>query len=374
MDLKNSVVDNRIGARIRAIRQRQSLSQDELAQSLGLNARQILSAIETGARSIKVQELLLIAEQLGVPIEYFTDPFRIDGEVRFSWRQKNVSTEILVKYESKASEWIGAYRTLAPKVGVNPPLIRPSLSLTKQSRYEDAMDAGERFVRDFKLGDVPARRLVEVMEDDLNILVLMVNAEEGISGAACRLPEMDTVLISRNDIVGRRNFGIAHELFHILTFEAMPPSHVESSDERGGDRVEHLANNFAATVLIPASIINKFGPWRELDQDSLVEKLNRIASKLEVTSTALMWRLVSLGSLPESLAQSIPESSLRNNGGKVSDAENPPLFSKRFVEVLAGALNQGHLSIRRAATLVGVPLEALPEIMDAHGVEFTLEA
>ena len=373
MDVRDSLVGNRIGSRIKAFRQQHGLSQDELARSVMIKDRQTISAIETGIRSVKAQELLLIAEKLQVSIEYFTDPFRLEGEARFSWRQKNVSSKLLDQYEKRASEWIGAYRTLAPKVGIKPVLIRPSLSLTKHSQYEDAMDAGDRFAESFDLGNVPARRLVEVMGDRLNILVLMVNAEEGISGAACRLPEMDTVLITRSEIAGRRHFGLAHELFHILTFEAMPPNHVESSDEKGGDRGEHLANNFAAAVLMPTSIVKQFGPWKDLDQSVLIEKLNTIASNLEVTSTALLWRLVSIGSLPRTQARSIPESSLRNNGGKDTDSTKPPLFSKRFVDVLVQALNQGHISTRRAATLIGLPIDELPELMLSHGVEYSLE-
>ena len=373
MDLRNSLTGNRIGARIRAIRKQKGLSQEELAKSLGFNDRQTLSALETGIRNIRVQELLLIAEELGVTFEHFTDPFRIEGEARFSWRQKNVSSELLDRYEQRASEWIGAYRTLAPKVGINPPLIRPSLSLTKQSRYEDAMDAGELFVEEFNLGEVPARRLAEVMEDDLNILVLTVDAEEGISGAACRLPELDTVLINRSETPGRRHFDLAHELFHLLTFEAMPPNHVESYDETSRDRVEQLANIFASAVLMPSSIVERSGSWQDLDENSLVEKLNKIASELEVTSSALMWRLVSLKLLDREKAKSVPELLLRNNGGMLSESATPPLFSKNFVEVLTKALNQGYLSTRRAATLVGVSVEELPEIMNAHGVEYTLE-
>lgn len=373
MDLRNSLIGNRIGFRIKAIRQQHGLSQYDLAHSVGFKDRQTISAIETGVRHVRVPELLLIAEKLEVSIDYFTDPFRIEGEARFSWRQNNVSSELLDQYEKRVSEWIGAYRTLAPKVGIKPVLIRPSLSLTKYSRYEDAMDAGDRFAENFDLGNVPAQRLVEVMEDRLKILVLMVNAEEGISGAACRLPEMDTVLITRNENVGRRNFGLAHELFHILTFEAMPPNRVESSDETGGDRVEHLANNFAAAVLMPTSIVKQFGPWKDLDQSVLIEKLNKIASGLLVSSTALLWRLLSIGSFPRTQARSIPESSLLDNGRKATESAIPPLFSKHFVEVLVEALNQGYISTRRAATLIGMPIDELPELMLSHGVEYSLE-
>ena len=110
------------------------------------------------------------------------------------------------------------------------------------------MDAGERFVAELGLGPVLALRLAAVMGEELRILVLMVDAQEGISGAACRLPELDAVLIARREVAGRRNFDLAHELFHILTWDAMPPEHVESAGDFGGNRVEQLANNFAAAV------------------------------------------------------------------------------------------------------------------------------
>ena len=96
------------------------------------------------------------------------------------------------------------------------------------------MLAGERFVAEFSLGEVPAIGLAEVMERDLGILVLMVDADDGISGAACRLPELDAVLIARREVVGRRHFDLAHELFHILTWDAMPPEHSEEAMETGG--------------------------------------------------------------------------------------------------------------------------------------------
>ena len=43
--------------------------------------------------------------------------------------------------------------------------------------------AGERFAAEYELGDVPARRLAEVMERDLGILVLMVDADPPASRA-----------------------------------------------------------------------------------------------------------------------------------------------------------------------------------------------
>ncbi len=362
-----------IGSRIKALRQARGLSQDDVAQLLGFNDRQTVSTIETGTRRVSAQELLLAAEKLGAPLEYFTDPFRLEGEGRFSWRQTGVPTERLGEYEDRASRWIGAYRTLAAQVGRKPPLVRPSLGLTRRSRYEDAIEAGHRFASEFELGNVPAERLGKVMEDALGILVLMVDADEGISGAACRLPELDAVLIARHEIAGRRHFDLAHELFHILTWEAMPPKHMEEAVETGGNRVEQLANNFAAALLMPSEVMARFGSWASLGADALVDRLNTIASALRVTSSALRWRLVALGELPATRAREIPESSLRNNGGLAVEVDAPTPFSKPFAEVLAMAINQGRVSTRRAAALINASIDELPGMLAAHGVEHKVE-
>ena len=149
--LGDSVARDLIGRRIKALRQARGLSQDDVARLLGFNDRQTVSTIETGTRRVTAQELVLAAEKFGTPLEYFTDPFRLEGEGRFSWRQMGMSADRLIEYEGRASRWIAAYRTLAAQVGRKPPLVRPSLGLTRGSRYEDAIEAGERFAAEDRI-------------------------------------------------------------------------------------------------------------------------------------------------------------------------------------------------------------------------------
>ena len=196
-DQGGSVTNPLIGRRIKAIRQARGISQDELARALGFKDRQIVSAIETGVRRVGAEELLLAMEHFDVPLEYFTDPYRLDGEGLFSWRQMGVPREQLMEYEGIAGRWIGGYLAMASQVGRKPRLMRQALGLTKLSSFKEATDAGERFAAEFDLGPVPGLRLAEVMEDRLGILVLLVDAYEGISAAACRLPDLDAVLIAR---------------------------------------------------------------------------------------------------------------------------------------------------------------------------------
>jgi Zn-dependent peptidase ImmA (M78 family)/transcriptional regulator with XRE-family HTH domain len=356
---------NLIGARIKALREEQGLSQDDLARVFGFKDRQTVSAIETGERRVSAEELLTAVEKLGASLDYFTNPFLLVGEGKFSWRQSNVALERLTAFERVSGRWIAALRTLAPQVGKPSSYLRQSLKLTSKSRFEDAMEAGERFAADFELGPAPAERLVDVMERKLGILVLMVDAIEGVSGAACRLPDLDVVLINRHEVAGRRHFDLAHELFHMLTWDTMPPQHVEEASEYSKIRVEQLANNFASAVLIPISTLDRFWPWN----GDLVARLNNAADEMGVTATALKWRLVAVGKLELAKAKEIPDAALRNNGHEVAVCEPPPLFSKPFVEVIALAIKEGRVSARRAADLLDISLDDFADLCAKYGVE-----
>jgi transcriptional regulator with XRE-family HTH domain/Zn-dependent peptidase ImmA (M78 family) len=361
---------NIIGTRIKALREERKLSQEDLARLFGFKDRQTVSAIENGERRVSAEELLIAVEKLGAPLDYFTDPFLLVGEGKFSWRQTDVGPQRLTAYENSAGRWIAAFRAIAPQVGRAAPLLRRALGLTRHQSFEDAMEAGERFVAEFKLGEVPATRLIEVMERELGILVLMVEAFQGISGAACRLPELDVVLINRNEVPGRRHFDVGHELFHILTWDAMPPERSEESRETGGNRVEQLANNFGSAVLMPVSVLDRFGDWSNLRDRNLAARLNSVADELQVTASALKWRLVALDRLKPAVARSVSDTALRNNGRRTPVVGTPPLlFSRPFMEVIGLAVSEGRVSARRAAGLVDLTLEDLAGLFEAHGVE-----
>jgi Zn-dependent peptidase ImmA (M78 family)/transcriptional regulator with XRE-family HTH domain len=365
-----------IGARIKMLREQHKLSQEALSDRFGFKDRQTLSAIETGERKVAADELLRAVQIFGVSLDYFTDPFLLAGEGRFSWRQTGVDGDKLRGYEDAAGRFIAAFRVLGRKVGNQPPLIRPMLSLTKQSSFDDAIGAAERFAAEFRLGDVPARRLADVMAEQLSILVLMVDPIEGVSGAACKLPELDVVLINRNEVAGRRHFDLAHELFHILTWQNMPPEHVEEARPTAGkrNRVEQLADNFASALLMPSPVLAAFGDWAQLTGKVLADRLNAVADELLVTSTALRWRLVGLGSLSRAQSETISEDDLRNNGkSKPGKQVTPPLFSRPFVEIVATALDEGKTSMRRIASILDIPIDDFPQLFAAHGIDAPYE-
>ena len=153
----------------------------------------------------------------------------------------------------------------------------------------------------------------------------------------------------------------------------MPPEHSEAAQETGGNRVEQLANNFAAAVLMPSASLRRFGGWADLAAEELIRRLNAAADELHVTSSALRWRLVALGELKHAAARALPEAALRHNGRAGADDAAPARFSEPFMEVMGLAIDQGLVSVRRMAALLKVTVEGLAELFAAHGFERPVE-
>jgi Zn-dependent peptidase ImmA (M78 family)/transcriptional regulator with XRE-family HTH domain len=356
--------------RLQALRERGKMTQEALAQALGFNDRQTLSQIELGERRLGSEEMVRAAEAFGVGIDYFTDPFELAGEGQFSWRQSNTDVLELAAFEQKAGRWIAAFRHLSRLRGDSIHSLLRRVALSPRSSFEDAVAEGEAIGATLKLGDVPSSRLAEALQDELDTVVLHVDTIRGVSGAACQLDQLNAVLINRREHAAGRAYDLAHELFHLLTWHAMPPKHVESGQpsDREERRVEQLADNFAAGLLMPAGTIAALvagspppaGP-------SLPAWLRESATRIGVSGSALRWRLVNEKVLKRSVAESLPDELLRASGDSGTGA-TPARYSKRFVEVLAWAIDEGHVSARRTASLLETTVDDLGDLFAEHGL------
>lgn len=361
--------------RLRRLREQRNTSLASLSAALGLNDHQTLSAIELGERKLTADELVTAARHFGVDLDYFTDPFELAGEGKFSWRQKNVVPSDLDAFEAKAGRWIAAFRHLSRLRGNPVNSVMRRVGVTRNSRYEDAQAEGESIARLLKLGATPATQLHRALEDDMDTLVLHVDAVRGVSGAACQLTELNCILINRHESEGRRNYDAAHEFFHLLTWanEGMQPLRIEpekSSElkEKGAKRVEELAENFAAALLMPAKEVRAYLDAHPLPAEiGVVAWLAPAAAHFKVSRTAMLWRLVALGHASRAAADRLRES-MTGNTGAADKADLPPRFSLRFVGTLGWGIEQGHLSVRRAATLMDMTLDDLAGLFDEHGI------
>lgn len=366
-----------IACRLKYAREKAGWTQAELARRFGFKDRQTLAAIEAGQRKITADELVRALDIFNVDLDFFTDSFRLIGEGRFNWRaRRDAELGLLEAFEEKAGRWIALYRKLGEKAGETSSPLQWRLPLSERSSFEEAWDAAEALIREWGLGNIPALCLEAAIKEHLNALVLYVDAPPGISGAACQLPDLNTILINRNEPEGRRHFDLAHECFHLLTWEQMTPEHRElaDADNRGKGkhkRIEQLADNFAGALLMPHRIL--VARWESRDNQEIHDWLNDTATELCVSSLALKWRMFYLGLLNKGDLTDIDDKKLTANGRPAQKQPVPRLFSEEFVKRLHDGLLAGEISVRRAASLLGMKLEDLAELFESYGLPAPFE-
>ncbi len=355
-----------LSRRFRLARERAGLTQAQLSEKLGFKDRQTVAAIEAGKRKLSAEELVRAMQVLGVDLDYFTDPLRLVGEGHFNWRARRDSDpSFLQAFEDKAGRWIATYRYLCKRETAS--ALKPRLPLTERSTYEEARAAAEALAREWDLGEIPALHLEARLRERIGALVLYVEAPEAVSGAACLLPEISTILINRREPEGRRHYDLAHEVFHLLTWEQMPPEHYEGEIPRGGKgrRVEQLADNFASALLMPERTLTP--RWHGRGSVDIHGWLNETATELLVTAMALKWRLVQLGWLTKADLLDIQDNRLVANGRPRNEQPVPKLFSAEFVQCLHDAVLKGTISVRRSASLLDMTLHDLADLFQAYG-------
>jgi XRE family transcriptional regulator, fatty acid utilization regulator len=358
-----------IGDRIQIARKEARITQQQLSTRLGFKDRQTLSTIESGKRRVSAEELMLFMRIFGKDLDFFTDRLRLVGEGAFCWRTRGATPRALDNFEGHAKTWIATYRAMGEDLGERPsPMVR-QLALTVRDSYEDASSAAEQLISEWRLGARPASRLSEVAESELKTLVLNVDPGTGISGAACHLPQFNTILVNRREVDGRRMFDFAHELFHLLTWDAMPPDRLDSDNPKRpqAKRREQLANHFAASLLMPRESV--LALWAQRNGQDIHAWLNASAEVLCVTALALKYRIFNMELIDEGDLLEIYDDRLTYNGKEPSESLLPQLFSHAFVDRLATAIDRGFISVRRAARMLGVSGEDFEDLIRAYGIE-----
>lgn len=340
---------SRIAVRLRAARERAGFTQYQLAVGLGVNHRQIVARVEAGQRSLTAEELIRAMDLFGVDLDYFTDPFRMDGEGEFTFRgDPDVAGAAVDEFERRAGRWIATYRELSREQDPEPEprWLELKLALSRRSSFGDAEDAGEAFAERMELGDCPGAALRQAMEERLGVLVLDVDAPAGIASAAFRVRGLKCVLLNRHESEGHRNYELAHGLFHLLTWDAIPPTRLEPSRvPRRGKAwykawyVARLAESFATALLM-------------LSREQAAALNDR--------------RPGAGGDLAASGAPSASGDPAAGGSSRSADAE-APAFSAEFVRCVADALDAGSLSVRRAASVLDLSLPELASLLTRYG-------
>jgi Zn-dependent peptidase ImmA (M78 family) len=186
--------------------------------------------------------------------------------------------------------------------------------------------------------------------------------DHDVSGAAFCQNDKKMIFINRNELIERRNFDLAHELFHVLTWDSMPPSKIDIDNSKSKN--EKLANSFASGLLTPQVYLKEY--WDSKISLKLHNRIIDTARHFGVTGKALFWRLVNLGWINKDDID--PEKLTFHKEGSM-----PLLYSKIFVKNLHGVLSEGLVSVKKAMSLLNCSKDDLNALLKSYSLSIPFD-
>jgi XRE family transcriptional regulator, fatty acid utilization regulator len=268
-----------IGKRLRERREQLKMTQSELSGKAGVGISS-LSEFENGKREPTLSQLKKLADSLGTDVARFLAPeeARLDA-VR--WRERPADAELV---EARFLKLCRQYRDLEQWAGEEEPV-----QLRKPARFPATRSEAAALARqvrgEMQLGDRPGLVLQRKLEDDYALKTFHLRVEPSGTAACTAAPEYGlAVLLNPLNSRARRTFDLAHELFHLLTWNVpVPPS--------AADMEESLADCFASALLLPDSALREAVERRIQNQRMSVANLCELARDFSVSIDALIWRL-----------------------------------------------------------------------------------
>jgi len=335
--------------RIMAARQSAGFSITEAAQKLGFNNYQTLSAIEKGARNINAHELIMMARLYGRTLDYFLESDVASDPVPL-WR-KTTKTDIN-QIQRQFLSFLESYSNLEHLLGlkrrwkdVQKNYDRDDFSV---NGFEQADKLGSDIHNFLDLGSRPSLNLLNVLENKLRFKILHLSLGDGVSGASVVDNILGVgILINAKDAPWRRNFDLAHELFHIVTWNVFSPEEIGNGTTK--TRPEQYADIFASSLLLPETHL--LDALKETATDNKIRFVDiiELAKDFGVSSEAILWRLVNLDRLKKSQVQKILDDPDfrdvdRTRRRSLYSEGKPSKFPSRFISLACSCMLEGKIS------------------------------
>jgi Zn-dependent peptidase ImmA (M78 family)/DNA-binding XRE family transcriptional regulator len=335
----------------RALQARQAagFSLREAAKYLGFRSYQTLSNIEKGERKIDADELSAMARFYGRTLDYFFEP-DIFPDPEPLWRKASEVDTIKVKRQFLL--FLENYSNMENLLGLRGRLKDIQQNYDKADfaaeGFKLAEKIGTKIYRQLNLGSRPALNLLNVLENHLRIKVLHLSLVNGISGGSVVDNKLGVgILINREDAPWRRNFDLAHELFHVVTWGVF--THEEVGDGTEKTRPEQYADIFASNLLLPESHLRYAVDETTRDDQIRIVDIIELAKDFGVSTEAILWRLSNLRILERSKVEKALQNPELRRMDRISRRglyyENTPSkFPIRYISLACRCLIEGKIS------------------------------
>ncbi|MHC9538282.1 MAG: ImmA/IrrE family metallo-endopeptidase [Vulcanimicrobiota bacterium] len=220
-----------------------------------------------------------------------------------------------------------------------------------------------------KLGDRPAYSLQKILEFDHGVKILFYPFSEG---SAVSLVDPDigyVIVVNSNEAPWRRNYDIAHELFHLMTWKATVQQ-CQDKEQCSGE-IEGKAERFASVLLLPEGEVRKEINERIASQGEITHSdISDIAQSFGISVQALCYRMAHLNFIKWEKAHELAQDkellqTCRRKRVKEKQAKPEP---ERFYSLAVRCLRKGLISRGRFAEIVEIDRYDIDKFIEDRGL------
>ena len=365
------------------------MSIDTAAERTGIAATR-LTAIEGGKVEPSGDEVLILADVYGEPLDYFitsersasiekaSDLYRMYGDTFTSADRQSIQEFLkLCRMEHEIESLLGA----RPRVfDFLPGRVHSHLkTYGKQTAEKLRLDLG--------LGDAPIANPFQLART-LGCHVFRRTLQNSkVSGLMLRHEVFGPcILVNFSDDIFRQNFSVAHELCHaVLDHDCkITVSFEKERDEVAEDRRqrEWRANSFASHLLFPQSVRERV--QLGASDDDHVRAVRRASASYKVNPVVVLYALQDAKRLTERQVATLKpglkvpqeqkeDADLAGETARVRDRRGRDLasgLSPEYVETCLRACREGEISVGRLADALLVSPGELAEVLTDLGYTF----
>jgi len=348
-----------IGERLKIARKAIGYTQEQVAEKAGISTSAICD-FENG-REPKFSQLSKLAEIYHKSVEFFFSE-TIPAEPILLWRSSPANETDRKKVEAEFKELCEQYYKLEVLTEElrDVRLPEPDCKDSNGFQFRDACSLAHKTAKEFSLGDIPSSSLKRILEEKYYIKIFHFPFEGSAVSAVDQFGRAILLNSSESTKEWRRNYDLAHELFHLLTwdvFRKKTEGCTPSSSE------EKLANAFASALLMPdESLKDKIRRYSDNAEQITFDKLDDIAREFGVSLEALLIRLHYIyGKKDESETKRYIEIARRYKKPRISST--PDKLPERYCALAERALREGKLSLMQFAKFMGIPYKKAQEYL-----------
>lgn len=352
-----------LAARLRNARLGSRMTQQQAAQALGMS-RPLLVAIEKGARAVRPDELVALAQlyqrPVGELVRSAAPPEGLGAQFRLAFGSDRAAEELHDLVEELArlgDDYLELARLSETVLPRRYPAMVDIHGLDPQLAAEDVA-AGER--NRLGLGDGPLIQLREVLEDEVGVRVFVPELPSQVAGLFLYAEQLGgCVAVNARHPRERQRWSLSHEFGHFLTTRSR--AEVTLVHQERTSAHERFADAFAANFLIPRDGLRR--RYHELAQTRrgqvTAADVLRLAHTYQVSLQAMALRLEDLRLLPAGSFDRLVESGFRPSEahrllGLERAAPDQDLLPLRYRYLAAELLLEGAISEGQLARFLRV--------------------